>query len=1065
MATRLIDLPFTSGLNEAVDETVAQLPTMTELTNYRLTRAGRLEHRLGVKDVGLSSVAVSTQGSVPSGNQVQGISGRMLAAGGHGYSLSAGDVWGCAGSLPRFAPVENYPAFQIPTASMSSPSCASALGRLIVAGLRDNSASVPWAGSALVVRIFDELTGQLLYEEPAITVGVGPVRVVTSGNLAVIVYQTSAGTINARSMDLTTLPMVGFSAATSLVGAAVAAAGFDAAPFDATSFLVSYSEGGSAKVSKVTASTLAISATVAEFVGANGLLTTCIGTPGENTYLSWLNTTTRELRVTSIDNSFVKIAAVSVAVVSTTALSNNDFHPVLCRRSSTAAMVGWTSSYVNAGYSTFRTTFRDVSSAAVLGTVHGPMYGVHLASKPFQSASPYYQSDSQPAVLLGNYNPTVTATDRSYFLMLLGSFSRETNNEACSWEMSAAPSGSVGVDLNMSATLQVCEVVESTATGQRCWQTALNQAFRGLGTASPQTMLSVYRFGDGSRSRRAGTRCFVPCQGSFAVLGGAPRFFDGGRLLELGLSSGPVPISLNDNAGGSMAVGTYRYVFVLESYDALGQRSLSYVSSPETVVVGGGNASVDIDILAPPFWAYPNTAAASSVGSARGRDVSLRAYRTSVNSGTVFRYSPSASDPNGVPAGPLLDFGRATYRDTNADADIAANEAIYVQVGNALSNYRAPPCRFGCEHEGRLVVAGCWNPSEFRFSKLFFPGEGIQFTESPAFIGTNPEPITGMASLDGSLVLFGERSIYIVSGDGPTDDGAGSFSTPRKLPGRIGCVDWRSVATREDGVFFRSADGIYMLPRGLGSPVFIGAAIREKLRQYPETLGVATATRAVSASVDDHDSEQVVAWLVGDAEDPAEVAIFMLSLATNSWTQVALPESSGNPQTVIGVWQDITNSSDVIAFARRGLDASVAGSLLAENPGAGYDRDISGSYEPLLAGGWKTGKLFPFGFGGRGSIRSIRIVGECLAATTLAPTIWSDADASGYASTTLTFSPGRFAVEIPFRRRDLAWIQIQVADPTTGSENRGAGLRFNGLALEVEMEPGLHRTTPNQRST
>ncbi len=1065
MPTRLIDLPFTSGLNEAVDETVAQLPTMTELTNYRLTRAGRLEHRLGVKDVDLESVAVASAGSEPDGNQVQGISGRMLVAGGHGFSLSADDVWSCSGSVSRFAPTESYPAFQVPSANLTSPSCASAHGKLVVAGLRDNAPSVAWSSASVVVRVFDEVTGQSIWEEPPITISTGPVRVVTCGDLAVLIYQSSAsGAILARTMDLTALPVPGFSASTTLVAAAVAAAGFDASGFDSTSFLISYSEAGSAKASKVTASTLVLSATVASFAGSNGLLTTCVGTPGENSYLAWLNTTSRELRCMAIDGSFASIGSVSVAVVSTTALSNNDFHPVIGRRSATSAVLGWTSSYVNSNYSTFRTTFADVSNAAAVTDTYGPMYGVHLASKPFQSASPFYGTVSQPAIWLGNYNPTVSATDRSYFLMLLGSFSEETNNQACSWEMSAAPSASVGISL-LDETLQVCEVVESTASGQKSWQTAFTQAFRGLGTATPQTMLSVYRFGDASRSRRAGARCFVPCQGSFAVLGGAPRVFDGARLLELGTSSGPAPISLNDAASGSMAVGTYRYVFVLESYDARGNRSLSYVSNPESAVVGGGNASVDIEILSPPFWAYPNTAAAAVVGSDRGRDVSLRAYRTSVDSGTVFRYSPSASEPNGVPAGPLVDFGRVSYRDTNADADIAANEVIYVQVGNALSNYRAPPCRFGCEHEGRLIVAGCWNPNEARVSKLFFPGEGIQFTESAAFVITNPEPITGCASLDGSLVLFGERSIYTVSGDGPTDDGAGSFTSPRKLPGRIGCVDWRSVATREDGVFFRSADGIYMLPRGLASPVFVGAAIREKLRQYPETLGVATATRAVAASVDDHDSEQVVAWLVGNAEDPTGIAIFMLSLSTNSWTQVVLPEASGNLQAVIGVWRDLAEGSDVLGLARETLDAAVAGSFLIENVGSGYDQDISGSFEPLLAGGWKTGKLFPFGFGGRGSIRTIRLVGECLSATTLTPTVWSDADPAGYVSDTLTFTPGRFAVEVPFRRRDLAWIQIQVADPVTGSENRGAGLRFNGLALEVEMEGGLHRTTPNERST
>ena len=119
---------------------------------------------------------------------------------------------------------------------------------------------------------------------------------------------------------------------------------------------------------------------------------------------------------------------------------------------------------------------------------------------------------------------------------------------------------------------------------------------------------------------------------------------------------------------------------------------------------------------------------------------------------------------------------------------------------------------------------------------------------------------------------------------------------------------------------------------------------------------------------------------------------------------------------------------------------------------------------PLLAGSWRTGKIFPFGFGGRGAVRKVRLVGECLSPTTLTPTVYTSDNDAGYTSAPLSFTVGRFSKEIDLRRQDLAWLQIAVADPTTGSANRGAGLRFNGIVLEVEMEPGLHRSSPTDRS-
>lgn len=1064
MAARLIDLPFTRGLDESTDETVLAPPGMTELVNYHLTRAGRLEHRLGVSEVSLSTVVANSVGDRPDGNKVQALHGRFVAAGGHGYLNVGNGAWSCAGSVSRFVPFDSYQGMQQTAESFAGLTCCSVNGFLVVAGTKETNVV------RTKVRVYDERTGVRVFEGDLSGGATNCVRVVASGNFAVILRMNLAtGELVGCKLDLTTFPLAGFTADVSIV-TATATGGFDAAQFDpATNVLISYYDGTNAVVATVATATLAItdSATVTD--GAGVKLTTCHTIQTQPTvYLSWLNLTTRNLIVAVFNSALTQIGANQVvAAVPGTAFSTDDFHPVIGIRDVDNAVIGWTDSYLNAPYQTFRTTFRDISRLAALGTTYGPVYGYGLASKPFRAntALPFVETLSQPAVWLVNHNPNTTELDRSYFLMLLGLFSRETNMGACSWELSACPSGAVPVTNLLGASRQVPEVVLST-DGESLWQTALQEAFRGLGTSTLQRSGKVHRFGDGAITNRARTRCVVPCQGSFAVLGGAARYFSGDRLIELGIAHGPTVVVGTPTGGGAMTpAAVYRYVFVIEMFDGFGQRHLSYVTSPYSVTMGGADTQVVFDILIPGMWALPNTTTGNAaVGVERVRSVTIRAYRTAGNVGTVFRYAPSVTSPNGMLAGPITDFGRVTYNDTNADSAIAGNEAVYVQVGNARSNYRAPPCRFGCEHEGRLVTAGGWGTDRFIVSKLFFPGEGIKFADSVAFEGVSPEPITGVASLDGSLVVFAERGIYIVNGDGPTDDGVGSFSSPRKLPGRVGCIDWRSIVTTEAGIFFRSADGLYLLPRGLAAPQFVGAAIKGKLRLFPETLGAATVTRTVSLDVSDHDSEQVLAWLVGNAEEPTAVKIFMFSLATQTWSEVALPADAANLQNVIGVWQDLTNGTDVLGFVRKTLASATAGSILVENPATNYDRDIDGSFEPLLNGSWKTGKVFPFGFGGRGTIRALRLVGDCLHATTLAPTVYTDANAAGYASSVLTFAAGRFAVEIPLRQKDIEWLQVGVADPTTGSANRGAGLRFNGLALEVEMDPGLIRSPPTTRS-
>lgn len=1061
MVSLLIDLPFSRGLDESTDDTVLAPPGMTELVNYRLTRAGRLEHRLGVKDQSTVTSVYNFTGDRPEGNKPQAIYGRFLAAGGHGYTCLTSGAWLCVGSLSRFVPTESYPALQESGRSFDGASCASLNGFLVVAG-----DPIPNLGSTTVV-VFDERTGEPVFRT---TFGRGGAsaaprpRVVASGDLAVIVWMdTATGDIVGNTINLSGAYPIAVSADVTIVAGVSNIAGHDAAPLDSSAFVLSYYLGANAVIRLINSSTFATILGPSNATdGAGTKLTACTAFVSPRAYfLAWLNTTTRNVVYATFDATLTQVGAnVTLGVAAGTAFSSDNFHPVIGRRDAATAVVGWTDSYVSGSFQTYRTTFRDATNAAAAGSTYGPMYGYYLASKPFRTSVAFVEGIAQPAVWLANHNPTLTEFDRSYFLMLLGIFSTTTNNGASSWELSASPSSAVAATSLVGARIQVPEVCSSTTSGPLSWQTVLAESFRGLGTATPQNKLQVYRFSDGAISFRARTRQIIPCQGSFVIPGGAPRYYDTDRLVELGMAHGPTVIAATPAATGSMTPGgVYRYVFVFEFLDGQGQRCLSYASNPVTVTLGGGDAQVNFELLTSTMWAFAN---ATSITDPRS--VVIRPYRTGA-SGTVYRYSPPTGFPNGQPAAPLLAFGRVQLQDVNADTAIAGNEAVYTQVGNSLSNYRAPPARFGCEHEGRLVLGGGWNPKEFTVSKLFFAGEGIQFTESVAFkIPPITENATGCASLDGTLILFSERSIYAVIGEGPTDDGAGSFTQPRRLPGRVGCLDWRSIVTTDEGVMFRAADGFRMLPRGLGATVFFGAAIKNKTRLYPETLGATVVTRQVAPGVSDHDSEQVACWLLGDAEEPAVVKIFTYSLLTGVWAEVSLPSNPDNLQNVIGRWLDLANNTDVLGFAREEIASSVAGSLLVESPGSTYDRDISGTFEPILAGSWRTGKVFPFGFGGRGTIRALRLVGECLAPTTLTPTIYTDANATGYVSTDLAFAAGRFAVEIPLRQRDIEWIQIGVADPTTGSGNRGAGLRFNGLALEVEMDPGLIRSPAANRS-
>jgi hypothetical protein len=158
-------------------------------------------------------------------------------------------------------------------------------------------------------------------------------------------------------------------------------------------------------------------------------------------------------------------------------------------------------------------------------------------------------------------------------------------------------------------------------------------------------------------------------------------------------------------------------------------------------------------------------------------------------------------------------------------------------------------------------LGGGFNPYLSYASKQVFPGSPIAFSDSEAFQIAWPEPLTGMAYQDGTIIGFCETSIYVCGGDGPDDQGVGQFSTPRALCRDIGCPDWRTIVETARGVFFRGPRGFYLLPRGNGVPVFIGAGVQRMFAStsYPTCFG------AAAFSCSEH---RTVRWLMstGSAE-------------------------------------------------------------------------------------------------------------------------------------------------------------------------------------------------------
>ncbi len=357
--------------------------------------------------------------------------------------------------------------------------------------------------------------------------------------------------------------------------------------------------------------------------------------------------------------------------------------------------------------------------------------------------------------------------------------------------------------------------------------------------------------------------------------------------------------------------------------------------------------------------------------------------------------------------------------------------------GGVLANVLPPACQFQAEGGGRLWLGGLFNRTEVVCSKLLVPSEPAQFTGHDAFSVFFPQDVTGIIWGDGALIGFTEESLYIVSGDGPNDQGQGSFTEPQRLPSDVGCIAWQSVVEISQGWLFQSKRGIYLLPRGFGAPVFIGASVQETLKAFPE---VRSAVRVIEPG-DSTLGEATVRFVVANSAGSCRVLV--LNTTTMRWESV---DNYGEPIAIAGIWDDRFTYVSPSFFNGVGIRQENYGtpSGLTSDRGAFVRTRI------------KTGDLRPFGQLGSGKAYKLQVMGEIRTPATINAIVSFD----GVSGTTLTSVsksgyPGqRFYQQWNLPQHHCNSIDVDLWDGATGA---GQGLVFHGATIEFDNSPGMPR--------
>lgn len=277
--------------------------------------------------------------------------------------------------------------------------------------------------------------------------------------------------------------------------------------------------------------------------------------------------------------------------------------------------------------------------------------------------------------------------------------------------------------------------------------------------------------------------------------GGYPRGYDGQDVFEHDWHELPPIVQTTGTGVGALPAGDYRFAVTYEWYsNGLLFQSRAAFSDTVTLAVAG-NVQVYTRPLV--FTERENVTAVLW----RTEDLSGGADAIWYRDGALDGVSPSADTII------LL----STYTDDEVIRNREALDTTILEAdGVAITD-------FVHSDGGRLYSRDPERESVIRFSLFGVEGFGRAWNVDLVEETPDGRALTAVADLDGSLVLFSELGLSIMSGDGPDNAGNGGYSPPRALPVAIGCTGQSTIARISAGVVYGSTRG----PRLLGRDLYV----------------------------------------------------------------------------------------------------------------------------------------------------------------------------------------------------------------------------------------------------
>lgn len=381
--------------------------------------------------------------------------------------------------------------------------------------------------------------------------------------------------------------------------------------------------------------------------------------------------------------------------------------------------------------------------------------------------------------------------------------------------------------------------------------------------------------------------------GILYISGGCLMEYDGVQCYENGFLQDPWcklywdPGHSGTYDSPAFGAGTYSACLCYDWWDAKGRRHRSQPSLPSVYTVN----------THPNTW-YSIERFSFTYRQERHGRVLLSPYMTQTNGVTHYRMKawedyPGAPVFSSLP-GPVVAVSEGLVNHRNGqDGDMGLGNFGSDVPDPSMEMLYAPPdgtgeapnlplyggCTHLVAHKNRLFAASAEEPTKLYYSKECVPGVAVGWY-GPGYEIDCGERITGLVSLGDALIVFSERQIKFISGDGPDSAGkGGAFSIPQKIPADAGCICWQSIVTFERGVLFLSARGMMLLDTGLGI-TYLGDAVQEELKNRTVTDSMVDPVAKHARLLLDSG-----AWLVCDYSTPGTFRWYL-------WTHATAPRST-----------------------------------------------------------------------------------------------------------------------------------------------------------------------------